>query len=103
MHIQEFQRLIEAMYLAKDRNRGVERTFLWFMEEVGELAEAIRTRDAEGLIGEFADVLAWLTTLASLTGVNLEEAAGKKYLGGCPKCSGIPCTCSEPGTGVQDP
>jgi len=97
MHIQEFQRLIEAMYLAKDRNRGVERTFLWFMEEVGELAEAIRTRDAEGLIGEFADVLAWLTTIANVAGVDLTAAVVRKYGSGCPGCGRFECTCPDAG------
>ena len=97
MHIAEFQRLIESIYLEKDRNRGVQGTFLWFTEEVGELAQAIRTNDRTLLPGEFADVLAWLSTLASLTGVDLEKAALEKYRSGCPKCSATPCACREPG------
>jgi NTP pyrophosphatase (non-canonical NTP hydrolase) len=98
MQISEFQKLIESLYLEKDRARGVDRTFLWFAEEVGELAEAVRTGDREALKAEFADVLAWLSTLASLTGVNLETAAVDKYRPGCPKCSQSPCNCPEPGT-----
>ncbi len=98
MRIAEFQHLIESIYLEKDRNRGVGGTFLWFTEEVGELAQAVRTGNRITLPGEFADVLAWLSTLASLTGVDLEKAALEKYRGGCPKCSDTPCSCREPGT-----
>jgi NTP pyrophosphatase (non-canonical NTP hydrolase) len=96
MQIGEFQRLIESLYLEKDRRRGVDRTFLWFAEEVGELAEALRTGDRTALEAEFADVLAWLATLASLSGVDLERAATRKYRTGCPKCGGNPCNCPEP-------
>ena len=97
MTLREFQQLIERLYLDKDRARGVERTFLWFTEEVGELAEAIRHGDRAGLEAEFADVLAWLSTLASLTGVDLERVAAAKYAAGCPKCGKTPCNCSEGG------
>ena len=38
-----FQRLIREMYLEKDLARGVDGTFMWLMEEVGELAGALRT------------------------------------------------------------
>jgi len=44
------------------------------------------------LAGEFADVFAWLCTLASLSGVKLEGAV-QKYAQGCPKCGGRPCGC----------
>jgi NTP pyrophosphatase (non-canonical NTP hydrolase) len=97
MTLAEFQRLIEATYGAKDRGRGLEGTFMWFTEEVGELSRALRrgTRGAP-LEAEFADVLAWLTTLASIAGVDLEAAARAKYGGGCPRCRAIPCRCAEP-------
>ena len=95
MHIAEFQRLIEELYHEKDARRGISRTFLWFTEEVGELAEAVRTGDRRALDAEFADVLAWLTTLASLTGVDLEAVAARKYGRGCPKCGKKPCDCTE--------
>ena len=95
MTISEFQRLIERIYLAKDTARGIERTFVWFTEEVGELARALRRDDREHLDGEFADVLAWLSTLASMAGVDLERAAAMKYASGCPKCQRTPCGCEE--------
>jgi NTP pyrophosphatase (non-canonical NTP hydrolase) len=96
MTIAEFQQRIEDIYLEKDRTRGVEGTFAWFVEEVGELSRGLRRRDRRELEGEFADVLAWLATLASLAGVSLESAATAKYEAGCPKCRRTPCDCAEP-------
>jgi NTP pyrophosphatase (non-canonical NTP hydrolase) len=93
--IREFQKLIEAEYGAKDSRRGIDRTFLWFVEEVGELAESLRHGTAEERRAEFADVLAWLTTMATMTGVDLEDAASSKYGQGCPRCGGTPCRCGE--------
>ena len=94
MDIREFQRLIEEMYSAKDRKRGAEGTFLWLMEEVGELASAIREGTREEKEGEFADVLAWLVTLANVEGIDLETAV-RKYTEGCPGCGRLVCTCDE--------
>jgi len=94
--VAEFQKLIEEIYYTKDRRRGLDGTFRWFVEEVGELARALRQTDRKHLEGEFADVFAWLVTLASIAGVNLEQAAVTKYSKGCPKCRQTPCACSEP-------
>jgi NTP pyrophosphatase (non-canonical NTP hydrolase) len=92
MTISDFQRQIEAIYFEKDSARGVEGDFRWFVEEVGELARALRSNDKAKLREEFADCLAWLNTLASITGIELEEAV-RKYEHGCPKCGGKPCGC----------
>ncbi len=94
MTIQEFQNLIEQIYFDRDAKRGVDRTFVWFVEEVGELAKEIRRepRDVERLRAEFADVLAWLSTLTSLLGIDLADAA-QIYANGCPKCRSTPCVC----------
>jgi NTP pyrophosphatase (non-canonical NTP hydrolase) len=91
----ELQRIIRETYDAKDRRRGVEGTFMWFMEEVGELSAALRSGPQEELAREFADVLAWLATLANVAGVDLEEAVRAKYGGGCPGCGQTPCACSH--------
>jgi len=93
MQIADFQRLIEAIYFERDSARGLAGTHMWFCEEVGELTRALRRGRKEDLEGEFADVLAWLSTLASIAGVDLEEAAARKYAEGCPRCSGTPCAC----------
>jgi NTP pyrophosphatase (non-canonical NTP hydrolase) len=90
----DFQRLIRDMYLEKDVARGVDGTFMWLMEEVGELAGALRHGSFEDKMEEFADVLAWLTTIANVVGVDLSEAVSRKYGSGCPGCGHLVCTCS---------
>jgi len=90
--LKAFQEGIERIYYARDSARGWERTFAWFVEEVGELARALHRGDEAGLEGEFADVAAWLATLASIRGVDLARAA-RKYAGGCPRCGETPCAC----------
>ncbi len=92
----DFQRLIEDIYFERDRARGVPETTLWFIEEVGELVRAIRRGDRANLDEEFADVYAWLATLASLHGVRLDELGRGKYGAGCPKCGATPCACLTP-------
>lgn len=93
MQVAEFQKLIERIYFERDHARGLAGTHMWFCEEVGELTRALRRNNKDELEGEFADVLAWLATLASISGVDLEAAAKKKYAEGCPRCRGTPCAC----------
>jgi len=92
MELGEFQKRIEDIYFERDSSRGLEGSFLWFVEEVGELATALREGDKAARQEEFADCLAWLTTLASLAGIEMEAAAGK-YADGCPRCKATPCDC----------
>jgi NTP pyrophosphatase (non-canonical NTP hydrolase) len=91
----EFQGLIRRMYLEKDVARGVDGTFMWLMEEIGELASCLRQGTHEERLGEFADVLAWLATIANVVGVDLSEAVSLKYGSGCPGCGKYVCTCSD--------
>ncbi len=93
MTLDDLQALIETMYSAKDRARGTPATFLWFCEEVGELAAALREGTHEQLSAEFADVVAWLVTLANINDVSLSEALAKKYGTGCPGCGKRVCDC----------
>lgn len=93
----EFQQLIREMYFQKDEARGIEGTFMWFMEEVGELASALRDGSHEERTAEFADVLAWLTTIANVARVDLTEALLQKYGSGCPGCGSLVCTCPDSG------
>jgi len=80
-----FQRLIRERYEATDAERGAPGTFVWLIEEVGELATALQAANEQGadpqtrqnLEEEFADVIAWLTTLANVTGVDLTRALRK--------------------------
>ena len=89
----DLQALIEKMYSSKDAARGVDGTFMWLMEEIGELAAALREGTPEELAMEFADVLAWLATIANVAGVNLQAAVLKKYGAGCPGCGQMVCAC----------
>ncbi|MBF0197714.1 MAG: nucleotide pyrophosphohydrolase [Planctomycetes bacterium] len=92
MKIAEAQKLIADCYGEKDRNRGVDGTFMYFVEEVGELATSLREESDEECSSEFADVIAWLFSLASLKGIDIEEAFKKKY-SLCGGCGSSPCTC----------
>jgi NTP pyrophosphatase (non-canonical NTP hydrolase) len=91
--LREFQQRIAATFGAKDAARGTSGTFMYFIEEVGELAEALREPERHDLRGEFADCLAWLASLAHLSGVDLAAAAEAKYPGGCSVCGKSPCAC----------
>jgi NTP pyrophosphatase (non-canonical NTP hydrolase) len=93
VRIAEFQKLIEAIYYERDSARGLAGTHMWFCEEVGELTRALRRGEREELAGEFADVFAWLSTLASIAGVDLQGAVEQKYGAGCPRCRATPCDC----------
>lgn len=93
--IKDFQDLIRKMYYEKDAARGAEATFLWLMEEVGELAAALREGTKEELALEFADVLAWLTTIANVKGIDLTQAVRAKYGDGCPGCGKYVCECPD--------
>lgn len=93
----DFQQLIRTMYFRKDAERGVDGTFMWLMEEIGELAAALRDGTHEEQMEEFADCLAWMTTIANVVGVDLSEAVHKKYGAGCPGCGQFACTCPDAG------
>jgi NTP pyrophosphatase (non-canonical NTP hydrolase) len=94
MQIAELQDVLRRTYLDRDSARGADGVFRWMVEEVGEVARAMRAapRDPAALEHEFSDVLAWLGSLANLLDVDLDRAA-QRYAGGCPKCGAIPCAC----------
>lgn len=93
--LRELQRLIHTMYFEKDQQRGIDGTFMWLMEEVGELSAALRERDPQKCREEFADVLAWLATIANVAHIDLTEAVAQKYGGGCPGCGHLICQCGS--------
>lgn len=94
MDLADLQNTIRATYGERDRERGLPRTFAWFVEEVGELSRALFREDLEARSRECADVLAWLVTVADLAGVDL-DAAARRYEHGCPKCASQPCVCGQ--------
>ena len=94
MHIREFQDLMRSLYFHRDSDRGVTGTYEWLVDEVKELSEALHSNNLKEAEKEFADVIAWLASLANVTGIDLERAALEKYPGTCPKCGHIPCQCT---------
>ncbi len=94
MTLAEYQQLIKDIYFGKDSKRGLAKTLNWLVEEVGELARAIRKGDKPAIKEEVADTLAWLLSVASILNVDAETAM-EKYKDGCPKCHKKPCICKE--------
>ncbi len=93
VELSELQRLMAETYGDQDRTRGLAATVAWLTEELGELAQAVRKGSAEDQLHELGDVLAWLASLAEQLGLSLDAAAAR-YASGCPKCGGIPCSCT---------
>ncbi|MHA1276521.1 MAG: MazG nucleotide pyrophosphohydrolase domain-containing protein [Candidatus Helarchaeota archaeon] len=102
MQIREFQNLMRELYSKRDKRRGLSKTFLWIIEEIGELAEALRTfqdnpKDPAAktnIAMEIADVIAWVVSLTNIIELDLEDALKKKYPLVCPKCGQNPCSCA---------
>jgi NTP pyrophosphatase (non-canonical NTP hydrolase) len=92
VQLAEFQDLMARTFGDADRARGIESAVAWLAEEVGELARAVRKGTADEQRHEVGDVLAWLASLASQLGIDLEAAAAR-YADGCPRCASIPCRC----------
>jgi len=84
---------MRQLYFDRDSDRGTERTLDWLVDEVEELREALKEGDTKAIEEEFADVLAWLASLANVVNINLEKAALSKYNNKCPKCGLSPCEC----------
>ncbi|HIJ08235.1 TPA: nucleotide pyrophosphohydrolase [Candidatus Bathyarchaeota archaeon] len=94
MQIYEFQEMMKRLYFKRDKARGIEGNCDWLVDEIRELEEALKSNKREEAETEFADVLAWLASLANTVGVDLERAALGKYNNVCPKCGCCPCRCS---------
>jgi len=95
VHVREFQDMMRRIYFHRDSERGAVGTFDWLVEEVGELGEALKEKNVKAMEDEFADVFAWLASLANVVNVDLEKAAITKYNNRCPKCGQTPCQCSS--------
>lgn len=93
MDLARLQEVIERTYGERDRARGVPSTVAWLAEEVGELAQAVRKGTHAQREHEFADVVAWVASLANQMDVDL-TAAVERYADGCPRCGASPCTCA---------
>ncbi len=91
--VKEFQEIMRRIYFNKDSKRGAEDTHKWLEDEVKELGEALQNNDIKAIENEFADVFAWLTSLANVLEIDLERATLRKYENRCPKCGSSPCEC----------
>ena len=97
MKISEFQELVRNLYFKKDSKRGINNTFIWLVEEIGELATLLNEKmiDPDKISEELADIIAWTTSIANLVGIDLEKALAFKYPDKCNKCSSNPCQCEN--------
>jgi len=86
--------MMRHLYFHRDSERGVKGTYEWLADEFKELGEALKGKNKETTEKEFADVIAWLASLANITGIDLERAAINKYNHKCPKCQQSPCQCT---------
>lgn len=86
--------MMRRLYLHRDSKRGIDGTYDWLVDEVKELGEALNANDKRAMEEEFADVIAWLASLANVAKVDLEKAALSKYNLKCPKCGHSPCECT---------
>ncbi len=93
MHIRDFQAMMRRIYFDKDSRRGAAGMHSRLMEELGELRAAMKEHDLKNMENEFADVLAWLASLANVVNIDLEKATKTKYRDRCPKCVKSPCQC----------
>ena len=97
MKISDFQNLLKDLYLQKDLNRGVKSTFIWLIEEIGELATLLNSVDVDKkkVSEEIADIIAWTISLANILDIDIEKALFDKYPNKCKKCSSSPCRCEK--------
>ena len=86
--------MMHRLYFHRDSKRGTVGTYNWLVDEVKELGEALESNDKKALEDEFADVIAWLASLANISNIDLEKAALNKYDVKCPKCRHSPCQCT---------
>jgi len=86
--------MMHHIYFQRDSERGKVGTFNWLAEEMEELKKALDEGEKKAIESEFADVYAWLASLANVVNIDLEKAALSKYDNRCPKCEGNPCECT---------
>jgi NTP pyrophosphatase (non-canonical NTP hydrolase) len=97
MKIRKFQALMRQLYIHQDQKRGLENTFIWLVEEIGELANCLNKKNIEksNIEEELSDVIAWTFSLANLLEIDLETALKENYPDRCKKCESNPCRCSK--------
>ena len=97
MRLSDFQNLIKDLYLQNDKERGIRSSFIWLVEEIGELATLINSKNIDKIkvTEELADVIAWAISIANILDIDIEKALYDKYPNQCKKCSSSPCKCGK--------
>jgi NTP pyrophosphatase (non-canonical NTP hydrolase) len=97
MKISDFQNLIKEIYFQSDSKRGIKNTFIWLVEEIGELANLLKEQrlSKEKISQELADVIAWSISIANLLEIDIQKAIKEKYPNKCIKCGKKPCECKK--------
>ena len=97
MKVSDFQNLMKKLYFHKDSKRGIKDTFIWLIEEIGELAKILKYQniDKKKAAEEIADIIAWTNSLSNLLDIDIEKALYDKYPNRCKKCNSIPCQCGN--------
>lgn len=97
MRISEFQKLIKDIYYHRDKERGVYKSFIWLVEEIGELARNLKMKELEipHISEELADIIAWTVSIANILNINLEKSLKNKYPDKCYVCNSKPCQCNK--------
>lgn len=95
MNIREFQTLIRDLYFEQDQKRGLKNSYIWLIEEIGELASVLKKPEInlDEASEELSDIFAWTTSIANLLNIDLETVLIKKYPNICIKCKSNPCVC----------
>jgi len=97
MNVSDFQNLLKELYLHRDSKRGIKNTFIWLIEEIGEVANLLKEQrlNKEKASQEIADVIAWTISIANLLEIDVEKALNEKYPNKCIRCNKKPCECSK--------
>ena len=95
MHLSEFQALLKKLYIHKDLDRGIKSTYIWLIEEIGELATLLNSQELDKTLisEELADIIAWTISIANILNIDIGEAIVRKYPNKCKKCKASPCIC----------
>ncbi|RLI82632.1 nucleotide pyrophosphohydrolase [Archaeoglobales archaeon] len=80
MELEKLRSKIGEKYLETDRNSGPLFLLAVLMEEVGELAEAVRRGEKEAIREELSDVLFMVISLSNLFEVDVESRLIEKYI-----------------------
>ncbi|MCK5687176.1 nucleotide pyrophosphohydrolase [bacterium] len=95
MKISDFQKRIKDNFYHKDEPRGALKTFMWLVEEIGELSSSLMESDKKNQAEELSDVIAWAFSLANVLEIDLEKVLMDKYPQNCSCCQESPCSCSK--------